>query len=196
MKLEKIIVYETLKNTALHCEDGMRNARIYMYVVYFTLLAFGRNYIDMLLVSFIVLIAFQSMINNDKYSIERIAAYILVFFETKREGMHWSKLNRDFNHLEIYKTQYQNVGWYINFYASSILALISLILIFANSLNQCEFELNRISVVGGIEIVIAIFLCFLVISINFKGNISRQTRKIIEQSIITFYKKCEEEQKS
>lgn len=35
---ENLIVYEAVKNTALRCEDCIRNARIYMYVAYFALL--------------------------------------------------------------------------------------------------------------------------------------------------------------
>ena len=64
--LEDIIVYESLKNTALHCEDGVRNAKIYMYVVYFTLLTIyfalplSNNYSHwLLLLSFLILITFH-----------------------------------------------------------------------------------------------------------------------------------------
>lgn len=41
MIAENMVVYEALKNTVLHCEDGIRNAKIQMYTVYFVMLPFS-----------------------------------------------------------------------------------------------------------------------------------------------------------
>lgn len=111
---ENMVVYESLKNSALHCEDGIRNARLQMYTVYFVMLPFSFAYHGIFLVTFIVLIAFQTIINTEKIAIERISSYIRVFFEEKRDDIHWSLLNKDSIHLDSYSKQYKNLGWYIN----------------------------------------------------------------------------------
>ena len=87
---ENIVIYEALKNTVLHCEDGIRNARIYMYSVYFVLLGIGfDNHRWIIFITFFVLIAFQTMINTDRVAIERVSSYLRIFFETKSTFGVW-----------------------------------------------------------------------------------------------------------
>lgn len=189
---ENIVVYEALKNTVLHCEDGIRNARIYMYTVYFTLLAFGFKYHWMHLVSFLVLIAFQTMINQDRIAIERISSYIRVFFEEKRNDMHWSLLNKDEVHLAIYRTQYKNLGWYINNSGASILAILSFGILIVTALKN--YSVSEIPYTILVELFIACLLCILVIYVNTKmyiDNIRNQNSiQILDDSIKSFYTRC------
>lgn len=188
---EKLVVYEALKNTALHCEDGIRNARMCMYTVYFAILAFSFEHHWMFLISFFVLIAFQTMINNDRIAIERISSYIRVFFETKQDGMHWSLINKDEEHLSVYRTQYQNIGWRINLASSSLLAAISFFSLIVTSLH--DYRINDFPIMIWLEITVAVLLFTLVIYINRKmymGSLKdKRTTKALEKSMEDFYKK-------
>lgn len=189
---ENMAVYEALKNTALHCEDGIRNARIYMYTIYFTLLSLGFTYRWMFLVSFFVLIAFQTMINMDRVAVERVSSFIRIFFESKRNDMHWSLLNKDEDHLAAYRTQYQNIGWYINYAGASLLSVLSLLAMLITYLH--DYNISEFPVTVWMELIIALLLCGLVIYINSRMYVSsvkhKDTIRVIDSSIEVFYNKC------
>ncbi len=98
---ENMAVYEALRNEIVSTQ-GMRTTLIvYMYTVYFTIVTFGtitsgetgiNNRIPYV-VSLLVLIFFQSKIQRCAYTIARISAYIIVFFETDRKDIHWETVN-------------------------------------------------------------------------------------------------------
>lgn len=187
---ESELVYEALKNSALHCEDGIRTARIYMYAVYFALIAFGFNYRWMFLVSFFVLIAFQSMMNNDRIAVERISSYIRIFFESKRDDMHWSLLNKDEAHEAIYHAQYKNIGWYINHAGASILSMVSLLAMLTNTIYEYK-SIDMIPSLTWVELMLGLLLCGLTVYINGKMYTSAIRGKniisAIDDSIGSFY---------
>lgn len=78
---EELIVYEMVRNTIISCEERVRNETIYMYVIYFAMLSFAFENNWLFLVTFIVLISFQSMMYADRLSIEKASAYIQVFLK-------------------------------------------------------------------------------------------------------------------
>lgn len=192
MATENMVVYEALKNTALHCEDGIRNARIQMYTVYFVMLPFSFTYHGIFFVTFIVLIAFQAMINTEKIAIERVASYIRVFFEETRNDMHWSLLNKNAEHLDSYNKQYRNIGWYINIYASSILAVIS----FTSMVVVCTTQnkaADNIPLSVCAQIGVALLLCIVTIVVNTKYYDFKTGEDIIsalDRGIRKFYATC------
>lgn len=195
---ENLIVYEALKNTVLHCEDCGRNARIYMYVVYFALLTIyftspAAVYQShwLILLSFLVLITFQTMINSSSIAIERISSYIRIFFETKRNDMHWSLLNKDKEHLTFYNATYQNIGWHINYWGATLLAFVSLIIIIYQILSDhsiCEWTIYDL-----IEISAGCALFGLVFFVNKDSYINNEKHKDtiskLDKSIEEFYNK-------
>lgn len=187
---ENLIVYEALKNTALHCEDSIRNARIQMYTIYFVVLPFGFTYHWLFLLTFMILMAFQSIMNTERFAIERVSSYIRVFFEEKRDDMHWSLLNKDFKHLSTYSKQYRNIGWYINAYASSILAVIAFASMIAVYIINQYYETRCISIFIIVQIIVALVLCIMTIFINtryydFKNG--KKTIEILDDGIRDFY---------
>lgn len=80
-KTEEIAVYEALRNSIVSIEERVINTKCYMYVLYFTLLGFGLEFPHLLIISYLVLIVFQTMINGDKLGAEKASAYIRIFFE-------------------------------------------------------------------------------------------------------------------
>ena len=196
---EDIVVYEALKNTALHCEDGVRSARLQMYTIYFAMLPFCFTYNWIFLVTFIVLIAFQAIMNTERIAIERISSYIRVFFEEKRGGMHWSLLNKDSEHISSYSKLYKNLGWYIEIYASSLLAVISFVSMIVVYVNK-NYSINGIPTPVRIQIGVALLLCIVTIVINRKYydfTRGKKTIRVLDQSIRDFYERqCKKENKN
>ncbi len=59
------------------------------------------------LVTYIILIPFQSQIQRYKWSIKRMSAYIRVFFEYDGENIHWESFNESEQNKRYYK-QFNN----------------------------------------------------------------------------------------
>ena len=188
---ENIAVYETLRNSIINCENRISNEIVSMYVVYFALLAFGFDHSWMILVSYLVLIAFQAQINGDSLAIEKASTYIRVFFE-QGSDIHWESLHKDRYHIAVYKAAARDISWYIKKYGSSMLALVSFLVLLITSLQQYGFCALPPELV--IELLLAIFLCVVVILINLRSYINNgDTGGAIEESIRRFYEKCYEQ---
>lgn len=88
---EKTCVYETLRNEIISTQEQQRNVWIYMYVLFCTLFVLGLQWSKYLfLVTYIVLIPFQCIINDYLWSVSKISTYIRVFFEDDiYNGIHW-----------------------------------------------------------------------------------------------------------
>ncbi len=90
---ERIEVYETLRNEIIAMEEIQRNVWIYMYVLFCTLFVLGLQWSEYLfLVSYIILIPFQYVINDYKWSISRMSTYIRIFFEKNNKDISWESL--------------------------------------------------------------------------------------------------------
>ena len=156
---ENMAVYETLRSHIISCENRISNERISMYVVYFALLAFAVNYSWLILVSFLVLIVFQTLINMDRILISKASIYIKEFFE-KGSNIHWETWHSD-KYFKIYRKNYKNIAWWINEIAASLLAFVSFAALLITSFQQYRIEDLPTRLV--VEIILAtILLCFII----------------------------------
>lgn len=97
---ERIEVYETLRNELIVMEELQRNVWIHMYILFCTLFVLGLQWSYYLfLVSYIVLIPFQYVINDYKWSICKLSTYIRIFFEEEDPNINWESLHM----FELYK---------------------------------------------------------------------------------------------
>lgn len=91
---ERIEVYETVRNEIITMEELQRNVWIYMYVIFCTLFVLGLQWSYYLfLVSYIVLIPFQCVINDYRWSICKMSTYIRIFFENENRNISWESLH-------------------------------------------------------------------------------------------------------
>lgn len=169
---ENIAEYSALRDSIIQCESSIKNDTIYMYVIYFALIVLGFEHSWMLLVSFVVLIIFQTHINEDRIAIEKLSAFIRVFFENRREDIHWETLNKDLNRMKFYNKHIRNLGWYINKAGSSFLALVSFATLAINLFQVDGFQLENFSM---IQMVLGLILTAIVIYINSKLYIPDKT---------------------
>ncbi len=81
-------------------EEMQRNVWIYMYVLFCTLFVLGLEWSRYLfLVSYIVLIPFQCVINDYQWSISKMSTYIRIFFEKKDFYMAKAPENAGLRHF-------------------------------------------------------------------------------------------------
>lgn len=186
---ESPMVYEALRNSIVSCEERIRNETINMYVIYFTMFSFGFTYNWLFMVSCIVLISFQSMINADRLSIEKASTYIRIFFEENRADIHWESLHKDASHLYVYNAEIKNIGWYFDKYGSAILAIFSFF-----SLLISVLKTPNISAINSVmisQLVITLVLVLIVIYMNCKYYINTGKKEDpISTSIQRFHQKC------
>lgn len=189
MKDENLAVYEAVKNTALHCEDSIRNARLQMYTIYFVMFPFGFTYSWVFLITFIVLITFQSTINSEQIAIARANSFLRVFFEEHRDDMHWSTLTTDNEHLKVYNKQYRDIGWFLNQHASSFLSIMSFLTMSILSITANLYTIP-FPVYVCAQFAVGIPLCALAIIINLRrydGLKDPEKMNAIHRSIEKFY---------
>lgn len=106
---ENMVVYQTLRNEIISMEEQKRNVWLYMYVIYISLFVLGIewNYY-LFLVTYIVIIPFQMVINDYYWSISKISTYIRIFIENSQDDINWESMHV-YNGYKIYYTNKQNV---------------------------------------------------------------------------------------
>lgn len=198
MLKESDMVYESLRDTIAHYEDGMRSSRHCMYSVYFIMVAFAFQQRWVFLLSFLVLISFQSMINCDRLAVERMSAYIRIFFESKRDDIHWEALNKDSRHTSVYRTIFRDFGWSINTASASLLAGASLIGMVTATFEAYGNNYRAFPPDAWVGMCTALLLFFLVLCINKKMYLNgfsseskdKATIAIIDMNLEEFYQRC------
>ncbi len=194
---ENISVYEALREHILHKEDQIANETIYMYVTYFALLTIGSIWSDWIsLASFIDLIVFQSMINGDQWSVTKASMYIKVFFETKRNDIHWELLHQDTKYKSAFsKSIRKTIGWYIYKNGATLLSIFSLFSISVSMLHTADYKICAIHPVLIVRLILAIILCIITIHVNrqyFHLRDGLKSNDNLSETIDDFYKRLEE----
>lgn len=90
---EKIEEYESLRNEIIAMEELQRNVWINMYILFCALFVLGLQWSEKLfLITYVVLIPFQCVINEYRWSISRMSIYIRYFFENDKKVINWESL--------------------------------------------------------------------------------------------------------
>ena len=97
---ERMEVYNSIRSEIISMEELQRSVWVNMYVLFATLFVLGIEWSHYLfLVSYIILIPFQCVINNYKWSIIRMSTYIKVFFEDENKDMGWESFHMSENYV-------------------------------------------------------------------------------------------------
>ena len=87
---ESKAVYSSLRSEILLIEEMQRNVFLYMNSIFAVLYTLGVQFGHIFfLMTFIVLIPFQSKINYYSWAIRKMSIYIRVFFEETSDNIHW-----------------------------------------------------------------------------------------------------------
>lgn len=187
---EDIAVYEALRSSIVSSEDRIKNATVSMYVVYFAMLTFGFHYRWLLYISFMVLMIFQAMINDDRLAIEKTSIYIRIFFEEEGRSIHWESLHKDMDFLKAVRTRNRDIAWFLYHFGASCLSLVSffaLIVPLFQQYSRWEDTMTN----HALSILAALGGCLLVVYINSRRYVNKgEVDSPITQSIRAFHQKC------
>lgn len=185
IKKEKLCVYESLRKEIISMEELQRNVWIYMYVLFCALFVLGLEWSKYLfLVTYIVLIPFQCIINDYSWSISKLSTYICVFFEEdKSNGINWESFHSYAPYIKYYREKSNTLtgiirissSMHLGFLASGFFCYYSL----SDTIFMGKYILNMVDV---IFICISLLLLFALFTIckDFNKKHSYQLRPIME----------------
>ncbi len=188
---ENLVLYEKLRENILQNEIAITNETIYMYVTYFALFTLGASWGNWLFIlSCVVLIVFQSMINDAYWAVIKTSLFIDVFFENTRDDIHWEQFHSYDPYIKLRKARMYGFSWSVKEFGASILSFVSLAAFLSQLWGHSVFSLSRDET---IQLCIATILCIFAIYTNTrhfyfykKGNSQTNLRKCVED----YYKKC------
>ena len=106
-----------------------------MYVLFITLFALGIELsYDLLLVTYVVLIPFQIVINRYKWSIAKMSTYIRIFYEKNSEQLGWESLHSFNGYKKHYKELNGRISGIIRYTGVSQLGFLASAFYIANLL--------------------------------------------------------------
>lgn len=83
-----------LRNEIISKQEQKRNVWLHMYILFISLFVLGLQISHYLfLLTFVILIPYQEVINNMEWNVSRISAYIRVFYESDNPNLNWETMN-------------------------------------------------------------------------------------------------------
>lgn len=165
---EKIEVYNTIRNEIISMLEMQRNVWIYMYVLFCSLFVLGLEWSNYLfIVSYIILIPFQCILNDYQWSISKMSTYIRVFFEEENSDIGWESLHVYETYKEYYKQKERSIRGFFRISGATHLGLLSTGFFCGYTLSD-SYENNKfiLSEVNIFLIVLSIILFMILIMIN------------------------------
>ena len=167
---ENIHIYDSLRNEILLIEELQRNIWIAMYASYLTLFVVALEWsYYIFLLTYMVLIPFQSQILRYRWSIRRMSEYIIVFFEQQRKDMHWETFNSSNIFKKYYKIFNKNLASIFSGTGAIQLGVISTITLWGFIINRYVNELN-ITWVDILCVILSLFCMHIIIILNRQYN--------------------------
>lgn len=182
---ERIEVYETIRNELIVIEELQRNVWIYMYVLFCTLFVLGLEWSHFLfLVSYIVLIPFQCVINDYQWSISKMSIYIRVFFENDNRDISWESLHVCDIYKEYYKQKKKSIRNIIKISSVSHLGFLATGFYCVYTLKDSYINNNFVLDLGNIFLIILSIILFIIlifINKDFYKNYDKELENIMTQ---------------
>lgn len=165
---ERIEVYESIRNEIVTMEGLQRNVWIYMYVLFCTLFVLGLQWSHYLfLVSYIILIPFQYVINDYRWSISKMSTYIRIFFEKDNKDISWESLHVSECYKEYDRRKRKSIKSIVGMSGAVHLGILATGFYCGYTLNNSYINNKFILGFGNIVLIIlSIILLMILITIN------------------------------
>lgn len=165
---ERLEVYESIRNEIITMEELQRNVWIYMYVLFCTLFVLGLQWSHYLfLVSYIILIPFQYVINDYRWSISKMSTYIRIFFEKDNKDISWESLHVSECYKEYDRRKRKSVKTVVGMSGAVHLGVLATGFYCGYTLNNSYIDNKFILDFGNVALIIlSIILLMILIVIN------------------------------
>lgn len=177
--------YEALRSEIISFLEQQRTVWIYMYVLFCTLFVLGLQLSHYLfLVTYIILIPFQNIINDMLWSVSKISSYIRVFFEEENTNIHWEGLHLYDLYENYYKKRNSGLNSFIRAFGSVHLGFLATVFFCGFTLNNAYK--NNIFILVPYDIFfiflsVVLFFVLLKQDIDYNKNYKPELDKIMEK---------------
>ena len=177
--------YDSLRNELISFEEQQRSVWIYMYVLFIALFVLGIEFsYSLFLVTYIILIPFQAVMNRYNMSITRISTYIRLFYENDSNKLNWECLQIYDEYKKYNKKHRNSISGMVRFSGVSQLGLLATSFYIFNLLslryNNNIFNLNAFDIFF-IMVSICLFILTIILNIEYNKNVTDDLQVIIQQ---------------
>lgn len=176
--------YTSLRNEIISCEEQQRSVWIYMYIMFGTLFILGiEKSCYMFLVTYIILIPFQVVINRYAWSITKLSTYIRLFYEQDEHQLNWETMHIC-NEYKLYLKKINNSisgimrnsgGTQLGFLSTSFF----IITLLSNNYQNNIFKLTLIDI-SLIFLSFILFIIVILINIEFTKSYDEELELVIK----------------
>lgn len=164
--------YDSLRNEIISIEERRRNVWIYMYVLFVTIFILGIEFsYSLLLVTYIILLPFQVVINRYSWGVTKISAFIRIFYEEDNDNLTWEGMHVFSDYRELIKKYNRSISGIIRYTGVSQLGFLATAFYISHLLydrySEGLFYLRAIDIV---LISISVILFFISIILNQENN--------------------------
>ncbi len=104
-----------LRQEIISKQERKGNVWLHMYILFISLFVLGLEISHYLfLLTFVILIPYQEVINNMEWNVSRISAYIRVFYEKDNPNLNWETMNTKYlPYLEYLNKQVRGLSGFV-----------------------------------------------------------------------------------
>lgn len=184
--------YASLRQEIISIEEKQRNVWIYMYVLFCSLFVLGLEWSHYLfLVTYIILIPFQCVINDFIWCMSKVSTYIQVFYEDENDNLNWESFHTYYPYIDLSTKKKKSFVEIISITSSVHLGFLATSFfcayILKNAYTRGYFLIN---ILDGLLILFSVILFFVILIINKEYNKKYFNEKKV---VMNSYKKYIEE---
>lgn len=188
LKLEE---FNNLRNEIISKQEQKRNVWLHMYVLFISLFVLGLQISHYLfLLTFVILIPYQEVINNMEWNVSRISAYIRAFYESNDPNLNWETMNTKYTpYLDYLGQRVKGVSGFVRNAGSIHLGFLATAFFMGRLLIDNFTANSGVIVLGLTDILLVLFsigMFFLTVIIN---QDSKKNHKPDLERLMDGYKK-------
>lgn len=190
--------YNALRTELVANQDRKLQVWLHMYILYISLfvLSIDEKRYPLILLTFVVLIPYQEVMNNLEWNVSRISAYIRAFYEDEKSVQRWESMNTTYKPYTefLQKRKINSLSGFVRRAGSIHLGLFSTLFYIVNVVRQYypTLALSRFSILELAGMVLSVILFVIVL---YENRPSKQRAEPKLKEIIADYKKvCDDEE--
>ena len=167
-----------------------------LYIPIFTF-AFEINNYHLILITYMILIPYQAIINNMEWNVSRISAYIRIFYEGEQSSQRWETMNTEYKPYADYleKAKIKSVSGFVRRAGSVHLAALSTGFFVYKVLEAAPKETGSLYALSGMQIGLLCLSIVLFFIVLFENRTSESKCESELLDILRSYKqKCDVQQ--
>lgn len=182
----EICEYESLRSEIVSQLETKRNIWIYMYVLYLTMFVLGIEVSRyFLLVTYIIIIPFQSAINSHARAIRIMSTYIRIFFEEQYSFINWETFCICKEYKDFRRTTYKGIRKVLHMGSVQLGGLSTIFFIYLLLKESCYQGIFKLKCFDILFIIISISL-FVCVYLENK-DYQKETDKDLETLVKSFH---------